>query len=247
MIQEYTYTVNGLQTVAHYDDKTVENVFIPLLKKWTELYKIYNRRIIVFLSAPPGTGKTTVAQFLEYLSNQISDVQNIQAIGLDGFHYHQDYIESHTVMVNGKEVSMKSVKGSPESFDIHKLERKLECLINVNVKWPIYDRIIHDVIENQVDVTGSIVLIEGNWLLLKEAGWMDLIEKCDYSVFIAAKEEDLKDRLIQRKVKGGSTQESAEQFYENSDRKNIIRLMNSHWQPDTLLNMQKDGSYVWKK
>ena len=76
---------------------------------------------------------------------------------------------------------------------------------------------------------------------------MDLIDKCDYSVFIAAKEEDLKDRLVQRKVKGGSTQESAEQFYENSDRKNIIRLMNSHWQPDTLLNMQKDGSYVWKK
>ncbi len=247
MIQEYTYTVNGLQTVASYDDKTVTDVFIPLLKKWTELYKTYNRRIIVFLSAPPGTGKTTVAQFLEYLSNQISDVQNIQAIGLDGFHYHQDYIESHTVMVNGKEVSMKSVKGSPESFDIHKLERKLECLIDVNVKWPIYDRIIHDVIENQVEVTESIVLIEGNWLLLKETGWMDLIDKCDYSVFIAAKEEDLKDRLVQRKVKGGSTQESAEQFYENSDRKNIIRLMNSHWQPDTLLNMQKDGSYVWKK
>lgn len=247
MIQEYTYTVNGLQTVAHYDDKTVTDVFIPLLKKWTELYKTYNRRIIVFLSAPPGTGKTTVAQFLEYLSNQISDVQNIQAIGLDGFHYHQDYIESHTVMVNGKEVSMKSVKGSPESFDIHKLERKLEYLKDVNVKWPIYDRTIHDVIENQVDVTGSIVLIEGNWLLLKEAGWMDLIEKCDYSVFIAAKEEDLKDRLIQRKVKGGSTQESAEQFYEKSDCKNIIRLMNSHWQPDTLLNMKKDGSYVWEK
>lgn len=247
MIQEYTYTVNGLQTVASYDDKTVTDVFIPLLKKWTELYKTYNRRIIVFLSAPPGTGKTTVAQFLEYLSNQISDVQNIQAIGLDGFHYHQDYIESHTVMVNGKEVSMKSVKGSPESFDIHKLERKLECLKDVNVKWPIYDRTIHDVIENQVEVTESIVLIEGNWLLLKETGWMDLIDKCDYSVFIAAKEEDLKDRLVQRKVKGGSTQESAEQFYENSDRKNIIRLMNSHWQPDTLLNMQKDGSYVWKK
>lgn len=247
MIQEYTYTVNGLQTVASYDDKTVENVFVPLLKKWTELYKTYNRRIIVFLSAPPGTGKTTVAQFLEYLSNQLSDVQSIQAIGLDGFHYHQDYIESHTVMVNGKEVSMKSVKGSPESFDIHKLERKLECLKNLNVKWPIYDRTIHDVIENQVEVTESIVLIEGNWLLLKETGWMDLIEKCDYSVFIAAKEEDLKDRLVQRKVKGGSTQESAEQFYENSDRKNIIRLMNSHWQPDTLLSMQKDGSYVWEK
>lgn len=247
MIQEYKYTVNGLQTVARYDDKTVENVFIPLLKKWTELYKTYNRRIIVFLSAPPGTGKTTVAQFLEYLSNQLSDVQKIQAIGLDGFHYHQDYIESHTVMVNGKEVPMKSVKGSPESFDIQKLERKLECLKDLNVKWPIYDRTLHDVIEDQVDVTDSIVLIEGNWLLLKEAGWMDLIDECDYSVFIAAKEEDLKNRLVQRKVKGGSTQESAEQFYEKSDRKNIIRLMNAHWQPNTLLSMQEDGSYVWEE
>ena len=59
------------------------------------------RRILVFLSAPPGTGKTTLVQFLEYLSEQEVDAEPIQAIGLDGFHYHQQYILTHEACVEG--------------------------------------------------------------------------------------------------------------------------------------------------
>ena len=42
---------------------------------------VYKRK--VFLSAPPGTGTTTLVQFMEYLSEQEVDAEPIQAIGLD--------------------------------------------------------------------------------------------------------------------------------------------------------------------
>ena len=63
MKQTYTYEVNGFQIHAEYEEKDIETIFIPLLQKWKEMQKKAGRRILVFLSAPPGTGKTTLVQF----------------------------------------------------------------------------------------------------------------------------------------------------------------------------------------
>ena len=54
---------------------------------------VYKRQI-VFMAAPPAVGKTTLCEFLEYLSKQDQEFTDIQALGLDGFHYHSDYILS---------------------------------------------------------------------------------------------------------------------------------------------------------
>ena len=37
MKQTYTYEVNGFQIHAEYEEKDIETIFIPLLKKWKEL------------------------------------------------------------------------------------------------------------------------------------------------------------------------------------------------------------------
>lgn len=244
MKREYQYKVNGLETTVIYDDRTVEEIFLPMLRKWTTLQQKLKRRVIVFLSAPPGVGKTTTAQFLEYLSGREIDIEEIQAVGLDGFHYHQDYILTHEVCIDGKKKAMKEVKGCPETFDIEKLKNKIAQLKKEDTKWPVYDRTIHDVIEDAVTVERQIVLVEGNWLLLKEAPWNELAAECDDSVFIAADEKFLQERLIQRKVMGGLTREEAEAFYRKSDCRNIRRLMNSHCQADEVLIMEEDGSYI---
>ena len=57
MKQTYTYEVNGFQIHAEYEEKDIETIFIPLLQKWKEMQKKAGRRILVFLSAPPGTGR----------------------------------------------------------------------------------------------------------------------------------------------------------------------------------------------
>lgn len=243
MRREYIFDVNGFEMKVFYDDETVEQIFLPLLRKWTKLRNKLNRRIIIFLSAPPGVGKTTVSQFLEYLSEKEEGIEEIQAIGLDGFHYHQDYILTHTAVVNGRTVPMKDVKGCPETFDIDKLKRKLMELKEGDVKWPIYNRNLHDVVEDAVTVTKDIVLIEGNWLLSTEGQWNQMIGNCDDSIFIYAEENLLKNRLIQRKIIGGLSKDEAERFYENGDRKNIHRLLHNHHQGCINLLMQENGNY----
>lgn len=243
MRKEYVFDVNGFQVQASYEEASIENIFLPLLREWTELKKKKGRRILVFLSAPPGVGKTTLAQFLEYLSRQEPSVEEIQAVGLDGFHFHQDYILTHTAVIGGVAVPMKDVKGCPETFDIDKLKEKLKELEGGAVKWPIYDRTLHDVVEDAVTVTKDIVLIEGNWLLSTEGPWNRLADWCDDSIFIGTEEGLLKRRLIGRKVKGGLSRAAAESYYENSDRKNVQRLLKHHHPGRINLVMQADGNY----
>lgn len=236
--------VNGIVTEVFYSKETIDNVFIPLLKRWSELYNKNKQRVVIFLAAPPAVGKTTIALFLEHLSEQMDDIHPIQAIGLDGFHYHQNYILSHYVDICGKKVPMKEVKGCPETFDIENIEKKLELIHNHNIKWPIYDRQLHDVVDDAIDVTGDIILLEGNWLLLNEGKWAELKKYCDDCIFIKAKKEMLKDRLINRKMKGGLTKAEALAFYEKSDAKNVERVLDCHNDANIYLFMDYNGNYT---
>ncbi|MGI6156304.1 MAG: hypothetical protein ACOYEB_10310, partial [Enterococcus lemanii] len=158
-------------------------------------------------------------------------------------HYHADYIAGHTVLRDGKAIPMQAVKGCPETFNVAHLREKLQRIRTQNILWPIYDRTIHDVIEDQVEVTGDIVLIEGNWLLLKDAEWRDLRACCDDAVMITADEEMLKHRLIARKVQGGARREAAEAFYEKSDGPNVTRVLRDSQSADLVLRLTEDNDY----
>ena len=246
-MSSYHFLVNSLEVSASYYQEDIDHLFIPLLKQLTNMKKNTKARLLVYLAAPPGVGKSTLSSFLEFLSKTKDDVGEIQAIGLDGFHYPQEYIRSHTAIIDGVEVPMADVKGCPETFDLDKLKLKIEKLNNENIQWPIYDRTLHDVVEDQILVTGEIVLIEGNWLLLDEGGWEDLEVYCDYSIFIKADESMLKNRLIQRKIKGGLSEEKSVEFYERSDRKNIKRVLEHSRKADLELELTENGKYMIRR
>lgn len=242
-IKSYKFKVNSFEVNADYYEEDIENIFKPLLQQLTNMKKDKSRRILVYLAASPGVGKSTLASFLEFISKNEADNTEIQAIGLDGFHYHQEYIKNNKIMIDGIEVPMAEVKGCPETFDLDKLKSKIVSLKNENVKWPIYDRNLHDVVEDKILVTKNIILIEGNWLLLDECGWRELKEHCDYSIFIKADEKMLKDRLIQRKRRGGLSEKAAIEFYEKSDSKNVKRVLNNSLTADLVLKLLKNGKY----
>lgn len=83
-------------------------------------------------------------------------------------------------------------------------------------------------------------------MLLDEDNWRELKSFCDYSVFIEAKEQFLKTRLIQRKIKGGSTEDEAIEFYERTDKKNVLRVMNNRIPADLTLEMLESGEKTLK-
>ena len=54
--RSYAMTVNGLPQRIRYNADTVEGMFLPLLRRLTEMQRAAARRILVFLAAPPATG-----------------------------------------------------------------------------------------------------------------------------------------------------------------------------------------------
>ena len=240
----YELVVNGLTQQIQYNKATVENLFLPLLSKLTQLQKQKGQRVIMFLAAPPATGKSTLTLFLEKLSRENKELTPVQAIGLDGFHYHADYIKSHSILRNGKEIPMSEVKGCPETFDTEKLHSKLSALQNQNVRWPIYDRKLHDVVEDAQEVTGDIILLEGNWLLLKDKTWQSMRSFADYTLLISATPDLLKHRLIARKMQGGLSEADATAFYEKSDSVNVEKTLQDSEKADETWTMLEDNDYI---
>ncbi|WP_431221663.1 nucleoside/nucleotide kinase family protein [Serratia sp. L9] len=228
-------TINGLVVEAHYSDKEIADVHLPLLRKLADRKTIpSHKRKIIFLSAPPGTGKSTLTAFWEYLARQDPLLPDIQTLPMDGFHHYNDWLEEH---------GLRPFKGAPETFNVDKLAKNLELIRDGDGEWPQYDRQRHDPIENAIRVMAPVVIVEGNWLLLDDDNWRSLEPYCDSSLFIQAPTDTLRERLIARKCAGGLSANEARAFYLRTDGPNVERVL-AHSRPaDITLTMTESGEY----
>lgn len=242
--RSYAMTVNGLPQKIRYNADTVEGLFLPLLRRLTEMQWKAGRRILVFLAAPPATGKSTLLQFLEELTRTHAALTPAQALGMDGFHYPNSYLAAHTILRDGAEIPLKNIKGAPETFDVALLAEKLRAAKEGRTQFPVYDRRIHDPRPDALTVDAPILLVEGNWLLLDEELWRDLRALADYSVRIDAPPALLRERLIARKVHGGLSEAEARAFYEASDAVNVLRFAAHAGAADEVWRMEADGDFV---
>lgn len=239
MKESFEFCVNGLKIQAEFSRKDRDEIFIPLLEKLAALQREKKRRIAAFLAAPPAAGKSTLCCYLEDLSRHVSGLTPVQAVGIDGFHYPQAYLDSHEITKNGETLPLAKIKGAPETYDVEKLRGLLERLNEENQKWPIYDRRIHNPVENAVEIQEEIILLEGNWLLLDEAPWNSL--HCDYSIFLRAGDKSQLERIVQRKIMGGFSEEHARQIVRSNDWPNIQRCMENSRRGDLNLAINEQG------
>ena len=241
----YKMEVNGLWQEVKFTEAAVEELFMPFLHELTDLKMTMDRKVIAYLVAPPGAGKSTLAQFLEKLSRDRSnEVDPIRALGIDGYHFTAAYMNITTIERDGEQILMRDVKGAPETFDVDLLVDKIRAVRQEGTDWNIYDRRIHDVLPDYWSVEDDIILLEGNYLLLKEVGWTNVRVLSDYSVFIDAEPELLRERLINRKVKGGKSREEAERFFDFSDSKNIERVLKNSARADETWKLLSDGDFA---
>ncbi|WP_058911054.1 nucleoside/nucleotide kinase family protein [Entomohabitans teleogrylli] len=230
-----TLTINGLTTQASYCDREIHNLHKPLLQRFAQLHQaLSGQRCIIFLSAPPGTGKSTLTTFWEYLAANDPRLPALQTLPMDGFHHYNDYLDEH---------QLRPFKGAPQTFDVGKLARNLQQLRRGDGSWPQYDRQKHDPVEFAIRVTAPVVIVEGNWLLLDEEPWRQLRRYCDFSIFIRAPRVILEQRLVARKIAGGLTPQQAEDFYLRTDGPNVKRVLAHSLPADLTLAMDKEGRY----
>ena len=242
---KYYVNINGLDIRADFSKDTINLTFIPLLKTLAEIHSKKKKRVTAMLAAPPGAGKSTLASFLEHIARDVIPGKKFQAIGMDGFHRRQEYLLSHNVNIDGKEVSMVDIKGAPVTFDLDRFKGKLKELKEEPVcKWPLYDRLLHNPVEDKITVDGDIILLEGNYLLLNTDGWNALSSFADYTIFLTAAENILRERLIARRIAVGHSKEGSAAFVDFSDMANVRLCLERSKKADLMLSINENGEIV---
>lgn len=175
-------------------------------------------RFMVAIAGAPGAGKSTIsAAVVKFL---VARGECAIVVPMDGFHFDD-------VVLNQR--GHRSRKGAAFTFDCAGFEVLLTRIRQreAEIAIPVFDR-EHEFSRAGaaiVDAGVRFVLIEGNYLLLREQPWCRLQELFDYRVFLEVPVEELKRRLRQRIQSHGHSAEFAEQWLAGNDLLNIEHVL----------------------
>lgn len=229
----------GQQTNVVFNQAEIETLHVPLLAELANLQKKQTGRLIVFLAGPPGSGKTTITALWETLAKQGRIDVPLQVLPLDGFHFPNEYLDEKTIVARGREVPLRSIKGSPETFDLTAIQATLAKIAQgQQAHWPIYDRQIHDPVPDVIELRDDgILVLEGNYLLLDESGWRDLQKKAHHTIFIEGSESLMRENVVPRLQRGGRSHQEASAQYDSVDHYNFQRINTYRLSVDTILRI----------
>ncbi len=150
-------------------------------------------RSITAVAGPPGAGKSTLAGLVVEKLNA-ADPGSAAVVPMDGFHY-----DDLVLVPKG----LRPRKGAPETFDVagfsHMLGR-LRSNAEREIAVPVFDRAIEIARAGARMIPQSVrhLVVEGNYILLKNGDWADLQRHYDTTVLIHVPEAELRRRLEER-------------------------------------------------
>lgn len=176
------------------------------------------KRFMVAIAGPPGAGKSTfsAALYKELIGRGESSV----VVPMDGFHFDD-------IILNQR--GHRPRKGAPYTFDCAGFEVLLRRIraMETDIAIPVFDRSMElsRAAADIVNGTDRIILIEGNYLLLKEPPWDRLKPLFDYTIFIEVPVEELERRLTQRIMSYGFDLAHARNWIASNDMLNIRHVI----------------------
>jgi pantothenate kinase len=216
----------------------VEQYFEPLARYLIERNSL-KERLLAVIAGPPGSGKSAFAALLVAVINALAGADVSLVVGMDGWHFTNAYLDSHTIKRNGQPIPLRRLKGSPETFDI---DAAFACLSQIRaggrVHFPVYSRLRHDPIEKggTVEDRHKIVIVEGNYWLLNEDPWRKFLPLFDIRIFLTGNPKTFIDGLVQRHVRGGRSPEDARRYVDAVDAVDILRVLDNHASPDIVVH-----------
>lgn len=169
------------------------------------------RRRLLGITGPPGAGKSTLA---EALAAALGD--DCRLVPMDGFHLAQAELER---------LGRAKRKGAPDTFDAEgyaALLRRLRSQEDDVVYVPAFDRSLEEPIAGALPVprTVSLIITEGNYLLVDDAPWSGVGPLLDVVWYLEVDEPVRLERLVARHVAFGKEPGDAHAWALGSDQSN---------------------------
>lgn len=168
------------------------------------------QRYIVAIAGPPGAGKSTLAADL---AERVGE--GARVVPMDGFHLDDAVLNAR---------GLRHRKGAPETFDaagfLHLLQR---LRAGEEVAIPIFDRMLElsRAAADVVTARDRVLLVEGNYLLLRDPPWSDAAPFFDLTVFVDVPLAELDARLVRRWDHYGKSPAEARAWIDSNDMPNI--------------------------
>ena len=173
-----------------------------------------DRRVLGIVGAP-GAGKSTLAAAIGERCEQ-DRPGRVAVVGMDGWH-----LANSTLSRLGR----LERKGAPDTFDAAGFLAFLERFRTdtTGTVWaPEYRRSVEESIGGALEIAPEVTLLvtEGNYLLLDDAPWGRIRGLLDEAWFLAPDETTRRDRLIARHEQVGRTHDEAVARADGSDAAN---------------------------
>jgi len=180
-------------------------------------------RFLLGLAGPPGSGKSTLA-------TRLGDELGAPVVPMDGFHR-----PNAELVASG----LRDVKGAPETFDASAFVELVRSLRDPSrtIRCPAFDRIIDEPVAGQLSVAphDSVVIIEGNYLLLDQEPWSSLSGLLDATAFLDVPPPLRIARLVARHIEFGRDRADAIDFAQGSDAANAVLVEASRSRADLVV------------
>jgi pantothenate kinase len=153
-------------------------------------------RVVLGLSGAPGAGKSTLAAAL-------ATAYGVPVVPMDGFHRPNAELEA---------MGRRDAKGAPDTFDAAGYAALLARLrTGERVLAPAFDHRQPDPVADAIEVPAgaSLVVTEGNYLLLDEPRWRAVRDECDVVWHLVTDETTRVERLVARHVAAGRSPDDA--------------------------------------
>ena len=170
-------------------------------------------RRLVAVAGPPGGGKSTLAAAL------VARMPGAALVEMDGFHLDNPLLEAR---------GLGARKGAPETFDADGFVAAIRRIrAGREVILPRFDRARDLAVAGArvVPARARIVVVEGNYLLLRRAPWEELRRFFDLTVSVDPGLAELRARLVRRWLDHGLPEAEAVARAEGNDLANaaVIR------------------------
>lgn len=185
------------------------------------------RRILGIVGAP-GAGKSTVCAALTRALHGLA-----APVGMDGFHLANAELDR---------LGRRGRKGAPDTFDVDGYVALLGRLHDQQepvVYAPAFDRGLEEPIGSAVAIRREtpLVITEGNYLLLQEAGWQRVRPLLDEVWFLETAEVLRRSRLISRRRSFGEDEAAACQWVDGVDARNAATVEACRDRADVVLHL----------